>query len=79
MNTKTCKQCGETKLIEAFHRDATKKGGRRHECNVCRNSTIQENMTPIEPFDPDLEFKRRWQNWVFTYGYDGAVAKARQV
>jgi hypothetical protein len=41
MATKTCKKCGEEKPLEAFHRDAAAKHGRRQRCKVCELAGIK--------------------------------------
>jgi hypothetical protein len=33
--TKTCSRCGQSKPLEAFHRDHTKPSGRRAQCGDC--------------------------------------------
>lgn len=35
MSTKTCKKCGETKPLIAFHQDSGKADGRRTVCKAC--------------------------------------------
>lgn len=33
---KVCSSCGETKLLDDFHRDSSRPDGRRLVCRICR-------------------------------------------
>ncbi len=41
-NTKRCTKCGETKPLDAFHRDASKKYGRHSRCRECERQREME-------------------------------------
>lgn len=45
MPTKTCQRCGETKPLDAFHRDARKPDGRHIYCRACRGSKRRKHAT----------------------------------
>ena len=40
--TKRCTKCGETKPLDAFNRDASKKYGRRSRCRECERQREME-------------------------------------
>lgn len=42
VSSKKCRKCDETKPLEAFHRHANTKGGRRHECATCTQEYHRE-------------------------------------
>lgn len=43
MATKECKLCKIAKILDEFHRDKSKKDGRRNECKECANRKKKEN------------------------------------
>ena len=45
---KTCNECKESKDIEEFHQDCTKKDGRQRMCKKCRSEYYQKNREAIE-------------------------------
>lgn len=41
MNTKTCNTCEETKGLDEFNADSSKKDGHRNQCKVCRSGGLK--------------------------------------
>ena len=41
--TKTCTKCGETKPLDLFYRDRTKKDGKQSQCQSCRNEYVSHH------------------------------------
>ena len=56
--SKTCTKCGETKSLDAFHRDKTRAGGRRPYCKECVRESQRRYYE--ENRDKWLEYARRY-------------------
>lgn len=85
MNTRQCKTCGQVKLIEAFPKSASNYLGVKPHCKDCLNKRYQpvsgrfNDEAELDWRDDDLEVKNRRDYWLKQFGYDGTVAKARQL
>ena len=42
METKICTECKEEKFLESYHKDVSKKDGKRSECKSCHNARIKK-------------------------------------
>lgn len=51
---KTCRICGTQKPLSEFHRDKSKKDGRRNECKPCKCADVRARRNP--------ERERRWRS-----------------
>ncbi len=86
---KECKACNEEKDLSEFYRDRTLSDGRANTCIKCKKADNSRRYRgyrkyvsrnePVEPFDPDLELKRRAENWVKIFGKEAVYAKARLI
>lgn len=52
---KTCRICGEAKLLEMFHREKGYRDGHRTECRACRNKRRQKSARPIRRIQKTCE------------------------
>ncbi len=93
MKEKECKKCKEMLSLDEFYRDRSTKDGRASSCRHCKKvykqawryapngykqvRAYKARDEKPEPFDPDLELKRRAENWVAIYGKQAAYEKAR--
>lgn len=57
--SKTCTKCGETKPLDGFRRDKSKKGGRRSACTECTKESNRRYRE--ENRDKERERSRRWR------------------
>ncbi len=92
---KECRTCKRELDSSEFHKDKSMKDGLASSCRHCKKAYKQawryapngykqvraykaRDEKP-EPFDPDLELKRRAENWVAIYGEQAAYEKARML
>ena len=56
METKVCSKCGETRNLNEFRKDITKKDGLRPECKVCVKN-FEKNKRSSNPKMMSLKLK----------------------
>lgn len=74
--TKTCTRCGIAKLVDEFHKDASKRDGRRPDCKVCVKvvaaSYYQANIDRILESSSKYYFNNRDKVLLRTAGWQAA-------
>ena len=56
---KACSRCKETKSLEEFHRDRTRKGGRNPMCKKCHSENYQQKKEFIKKYSKEYWQKNR--------------------